>query len=105
MYIFSNSRICSLFLILSWLRFLPQDSLYLLLHEGPGHRRSLQRTSLTAGTESLTALLDDGVPAAGEAELVSYIAGTLYEVSVLQLAPAVGTLQQGTSPYFITAVT
>ena len=41
----------------------------------------------------LTALLDDGVPAAGEAELVEGVGGALHKVGVLQLAPAVRALQ------------
>ena len=40
----------------------------------------------------LTALLDDGVPAACKAELVSNVAGALNKVSVLKFAPAVCTL-------------
>ena len=53
----------------------------------------------------LTALLDDGVPAAGEAELVSNVAGALDKVSVLKFAPAVCTLQLRPSANLVTAVT
>ena len=43
----------------------------------------------------LTALLDDGVPAAGEAELVSNVARALDKVRVLQLAVTICALELG----------
>ena len=53
----------------------------------------------------LTALLDDGVPAASKAELVSDVAGALDKVSVLKFAPAVCTLQLRPPANLVTAVT
>ena len=46
----------------------------------------------------LAALLDDGVPAAGEAELVSNVARALDEVRVLQLSIAVCAFELGPAP-------
>lgn len=95
--------ICVLLLVLSRLRFLPEDRLYLLLHEGPGDGGALQGAPLSTGTESLAALFDNGVPAASKAELVSDVTGTLYEVSVLQLPAAVRALEER-GPHLVTAV-
>ena len=53
----------------------------------------------------LAPLLYNWVPAAGEAELVSDIAGTLHEVSVLQLAAAVGALEERPPAHLVAAVT
>ena len=53
----------------------------------------------------LTALLDDGVPAAGKTELVSDVAGALDKVSVLKFAPAVCTFQLRSPANLIAAVT
>ena len=77
-------------------------------HSGrkPENRPSVKLTvSLQIQTIHLTALLDDGVPAAGKAELVSDVAGTLNKVSVLKFAPAVCTLQLRSAAHLITAVT
>ena len=43
-------------------------------------------------SSDLTALLDDGIPAAGEAELVRNVTRALDEVRVLQLAVTVCAL-------------
>jgi len=49
----------------------PKNGVNLLLHEGPRHLGALQWALVSAGTICLFAsLLDDGVPTAGEAELV-----------------------------------
>jgi len=62
------SHVGSLFLLTPML---PKDRVDLLLHEGPWHLRALQWALVSAGTIGLFAsLLDDGVPTAGEAELV-----------------------------------
>jgi len=74
---------------------LAKDGVDFLLHEGPGHLRALQWALVSAGAIGLfAALLDDGVPAAGEAELVEGVGRALHKVGVLQLAPAVRALQQ-----------
>jgi len=73
---------------------LAKDGVDFLLHEGPGHLRALQWALVSAGAIGLfAALLDDGVPAAGEAELVEGVRWALHKVGVLQLAPAVRALQ------------
>ena len=71
---------------------LPEDSLDLHLKEAPGH--SIEQAFLTARTEHLTAtaLLDDVVPGAGEAELVINVARALDKVGVLQFEFAIFTL-------------
>ena len=66
--------------------------------------RNCQNTTEAMCCVHLAALLDDGVPAAGEAELVSDVTGTLYEVSVLKLPAAVCTLEER-RPHLSTAVT
>merc|ERR1719222_905452 len=56
----------------------------------------LAKHAVSEGTKAVTlfaTLLDDGVPAAGEAELVEGVGGALHKVGVLELAPAVRALQ------------
>ena len=60
-----------------------KDTFNILLHEEPGQSVALQWASLTTRTEHLTAaVVDDVVPGAGEAELVSNVAWALNELRV-----------------------
>lgn len=77
------------------LKLLAEYRRYLALHERPRNCRVCQWALFSTWTVYLRSLLSlDGVPGAGEAELVVRLAGALHEVSVLKALLAERALEQ-----------